>query len=371
MKVLHLFNEIKFSGAEIMYANAASYFKEQGVDMLAFNTGAELGDFVPEFEQNGIKVFHFPLTKRISFSFKFFKDYLNFFNFLKKEKIEVLHIHRSDLFLVAFIARFAHVSSIKTMHNVFKNRKTTYLYGYLKRLIARKISKVCFHTIGESVYENELNYYKNPSIRINNWYDPNRFFPQVSDNEKLAVRERLGIEPEAFVVSSVGGCSHVKNHCDIIRAMQILNQKAEGFLYLHLGKGSTEKDEQELARSFGLSDKICFVGNRHNVRDYLIASDVYLMPSKFEGLSISSLEAMACGLPSVLYNSVGLRDLITDDNNGFLIDHDYEVMADKVLFLREHPSLAEKMAQQALIFVNSEFSISKSVNLLVDLYKHN
>ena len=62
MKILHLFNEIKFSGAEVMYTQAAPLFQKEGYEMLAFSTGPLLGDYAPMFEKNGITVFHKPIT---------------------------------------------------------------------------------------------------------------------------------------------------------------------------------------------------------------------------------------------------------------------------------------------------------------------
>lgn len=367
MRVLHLFNEIKFSGAEIMYASAAGLFQKDGVEMYAFSTGLELGDFVGEFERNRIKVFHHPIKKGIDLSFSLVKSYINFYHFLIDEKIDILHIHRSDLYTAAFVARLAGVKTIKTMHSVFKNPKRTLFFARAKRFIARYLFKVKFQTIGESVYENELIYYRNPSIRINNWYNKSLFFPAQDEKERRLQRERLGLNPNAFVLISVGGCTNNKNHSDIIRALALLAQESE-YYYLHLGTGKVEKEERELADELGVSDRIRFVGNKKNVRDYLIASDVYVMSSYFEGLSISSLEAMACGLPSVLYNSVGLKDLIIDDDNGFLIDRDYKLIAAKVKYLRDNPAIAKKMGENGVKLANSEYSISKGVSDLMDLY---
>ena len=369
MKVLHLFNEIKFSGAELMYANASLVFQSNGIEMLAFSTGNSLGDFASEFERNNIKTYHRPIKPGIHFSFATLRYYWNFYKFLKSEKIDVLHFHRSDLYMVALCARLAGVRTIKTMHSVFKNRKFTYPYGYFQRLVARKILNVTFHTIRKSVYENELHYYKNPSVRVNNWFDSSRFFEPKNEKERQTIREKLGLKQSTFIIVSVGACSHNKNHSEIIKALAILDKKLE-LQYLHLGTGTTESQEKELAIELGVTDKIRFLGNVKNVQDYLVAADVYVMPSKFEGLGNACLEAMACGKPLILYNSPGLRDLIDNDDNGFLIEWDYKNLTEKISIYMQNPELIKIKGKAASDFVNKHHSMENNVLKIISLYKN-
>ena len=369
MKVLHLFNEIKFSGAELMYANAAYLFQANGIEMLAFSTGNSLGDFASEFERTNIKTYHRPIKPGIHFSFATVHFYCDFYKFLKSEKIDVLHIHRSDLYMVALCARLAGVRTIKTMHSVFKSRKFTYPYGYFQRLVARKIFNVTFQTIGKSVYENELHYYKNPSVRVNNWYDSSRFFEPKNEKKRQTIREKLGLKQSTFIIVSVGACSHNKNHSEIIKALAILDKKLD-LQYLHLGTGMTESKEKELAIELGVIHNIRFLGNVKNVQDYLIAADVFVMSSKFEGLSIACIEAMACSKPLILYNSPGLRDLIDNDDNGFLIEWDYIILAEKIMLYQQNPDLLKIKGKASADFVNKNHSMENNVLKIISLYKN-
>ncbi|MEP6750121.1 MAG: glycosyltransferase family 4 protein [Bacteroidota bacterium] len=367
MHVLHIFNEINFSGAEIMYANAAPMFQAKGIQMTAVNTGDKLGNFASEFDKADIKIIHRPLSlgyKNPVFLFRYFRAV---YAYIKKENVDVVHVHRSDVFwYYSLSAALAGKKTIMTPHNVFKNRKITWLKAYLERLSARKILKTTFQTIGESVYNNELIYYKNPSVRINNWYDAKRFYPPCI-NEKKELREKLGIEQDDFVVISTGSCSAVKNHAAIIDAMALLPPQ-HSCIYLHLGTGQLETTEIRKAAELNVSDKVKFLGNKVNVRDYLIAADVYIMPSKFEGLSIAAIEAMACKLPSILYNSPGLTDLIKNDNNGFLIDPEPAQIAEKIILFKKNPDIAAEKGNNAFHFVQSSFSIENGVNGITELY---
>lgn len=367
LRVLHIFHEIKFSGAEIMYSNAAELFQTYNVELYAFSTGEKIGDFSSEFIKNGIKVLHRPIPSKrnVIALVSYLKDIIAF---VEKEKINLIHIHRSDVkWLFSLIAKITKVKCVYTAHNVFKHRKFTWIKGYIDRYTAVKWFGLKIHSIGPSVYENELNYYKTYSIKINNWFDEKKFFPLMSLEEKKNIRSKLNISVDDFVIISTGGCSDVKNHKDIILALSLLRTKKK-ITYLHLGSGHKEHEEMKLAIDLGVNNQIYFLGNKANVREYLVASDLYIMPSLFEGLSIASIEAMACGIPSILYDVPGLRDIVQNNDNGLLIKPDVNLLVESIYWVITNPLAAKEKATNALYYVNKEFSMKKSVNEIVKLY---
>lgn len=367
MRVLHIFNELKFSGAEIMYANATTVFEKENIETYAFATGENIGDFEPVFIKSNIKVWHKPMpsSKNIIAVIKYVNEVVAF---VKEHNIDIIHIHRSTAkWLFGLIAKRAGVGSMYTVHNVFKHRKITWIKGYLERFTARKWFGVQFQTIGKSVYENEKNYYKTPSIKINNWFDDSRFYPATSNEEILDIRRELGIPLDSKVLISTGGCSLVKNHHDILKAMPLLENSK--ILYLHLGSGVTECDEKKLAEELGLSDKVMFLGNKNNVRDYLVASDIYLMPSRFEGLGNATLEAMASGVSLILYDVPGLRDLIDNNDNGLLIEESHIKLAESIDWLFNHKTEASIMRENAMNYVNKHYGIENNVQQIIQCYK--
>lgn len=364
MKVLHVFNELKFSGAEIMYANAAKYFQEEEILMFALATGNSKGDFESEFLANNIKVYHAPSPS--------FLDSFNYVNkmisFIRENEIEIVHIHRADVkWLFAFIARLASVKCMYTVHNVFKHRRITWIKGFLERYTARKWFGLQFQTIGESVYENELNYYKTPSIKVNNWYDSKLFYPSSSSFEKEMIRKELNIDSDSYVIISIGGCSYVKNHHDILKVIPLL--KRQNIIYLHLGCGVTEQEEIQLAEELGISNKVMFLGNKINVRDFLVASDLYVMTSRFEGLGMATVEAMATNIPAVLYHASGSKDLIVNKKTGLLIGQSLIKLEENINWVIENKEKAKEMADLARAFVEQEFDIEKNVSSIIGIYR--
>ena len=100
----------------------------------------------------------------------------------------------------------------------------------------------------------------------------------------------------------------------------------------------------------------------------MVCADVYVMTSKFEGLGNAALEAMACELPCIFYDVPGLRDLIKNNNNGFLISPSIKNLTGKLLKLYNDPALRERMGSSALNYVEKNFSMNKNVMKIIELY---
>ena len=101
----------------------------------------------------------------------------------------------------------------------------------------------------------------------------------------------------------------------------------------------------------------------------MIASDVFVMPSKHEGLGNSCLEAMACGVPTILYNVAGLKDLITNDDNGFLVESNPKELADKIILYARNTYLRTEKSNNARAFVNKNHGMYSNVDLMLALYR--
>ena len=367
MKVLHIFNEFKFSGAEIMYADAAKIFQDKGCQLTAMATGSQLGEYASSFENAGYSLLHkpMPVIKNYLKRIRYYKEIIKY---LKENSYDVIHIHSSSArWGFALCAWLANVKSVYTFHNVFKSKKLTYLYHYSLRWSVKNIFKCTFHTISDSVYDNELKYYFNKTNKIYNWYNSFRFYLPTIE-EKVANRIDLGIQEETLVLISVGGCSPVKRHSDIIKALPLILKEFPNTLYLHLGKGISENAEIKLAQELGVSKHILFCGNITDVRTYLIASDIYIMPSKFEGISLTTIEAMASGVPCVLYDVPGLRDFNKYEQTAVLIEEDFTILAKQVIELYGDSKKTQSITQKALLNVNNLYNMKKNALDIFNLY---
>lgn len=115
-------------------------------------------------------------------------------------------------------------------------------------------------------------------------------------------------------------------------------------------------------------DKIEFVRHKSNVNKYLAACDLYLIPSKHEGLSIAGVKAMECGIPVVLYNVPGLRELIENESIGYLVEPNYHQLAKTIDKIMENYHVALKKALNSNKLVREKYRMTKNALQIVKLY---
>lgn len=367
MKVIHILHELKFSGAEIMYVDAAESFTQKGCKLTVVATANNLGEYAPHFKKASYEVLHLPYPP-ISKYWKRLLYFQSFIFFLKNEKFNVVHIHsHGAMWGFSLCAWLAGVKSVYTFHNVFPSGNFTYPYHFFRRWTAKNIFHCQFHTISDSVFNHEYKYYHNSSVKIYNWYGNKRFYPAL-EGEKSKFRAELGIDENAFVLISVGGCSHVKQHDEIIKALQILQHQIPNCIYLHLGTGTTEEEEIKLVEKLNLTKYVKFLGNQIDIRRHLIAADAYLMTSKFEGMPITTIEAMACKVAAILYDVPGLRDFNIKGKICNIIPPNYLMLASEIFKLYNSKMETKQLAEKAELMMNDLYNLETNSKAIFNLY---
>lgn len=161
----------------------------------------------------------------------------------------------------------------------------------------------------------------------------------------FSIREELGIGKDDFIILSVGELNKNKNQQTILKALARLQNKR--IHYLLCGKGDQLQSLKSLSQDLSIENQVHFLGYRKDVVDICAQSDVYAMPSFREGLPVSSLEAMYCGLPLVTSSIRGLVDVNHPDRNGLLCKpNDDEAFAAAIKQLFDDSETRKKMGEQ-------------------------
>lgn len=189
------------------------------------------------------------------------------------------------------------------------------------------------------------------------------------ERRKSSWRSRIGLQDSQFVVTIVANLYKIKGVEYFVRAASLIAQQIPESRFIVIGDG-TEKDYlMKLAITLGISEKIIFVGNIGNIKDYLTASDVYVCSSLSEGFSNSILEAMAMGLPVVATDVGGNREAIVDNESGFLVPSlDYRGIASKVIELYRNHDLKNEMGAKGRIIVEERFTFERMMREHEELY---
>jgi len=160
-------------------------------------------------------------------------------------------------------------------------------------------------------------------------------------------RKELGISEDTVVLLSVGELIERKNHGVVIKAIAKLKEQSSVTVeYLIAGKGVLEEGYRKLISELGLEDEVKLIGFRDDISELCEASDIFLLPSLQEGLSVALMEAMASGLPCIVSDIRGNSDLITDGGGGFCIDYrDVNEWAEKIALLASDKKMQKEMAE--------------------------
>jgi len=147
---------------------------------------------------------------------------------------------------------------------------------------------------------------------------------EKDEQKATELREKL-LKDRKFLFCTVSRLEKEKNQYYLLDALKVLKDKVgDTFQFVFVGDGSERDALLIYCEKLGLQDNVTFVGAVANqeVKDYLFASDAFLFSSKSETQGIVILEAMAAGLPVIALDATGVRDIVKDGENGYLIQED-------------------------------------------------
>ena len=192
--------------------------------------------------------------------------------------------------------------------------------------------------------------------------------PPVDLAHRLANRQALDIPPHAKVILFVGRLAHQKNPEAMINvARQTLSARADA-VFLVVGDGPFLPAMQEQLQD--LSPRVRFLGFQRDVTPFYTAADVLFLPSRYEGLPMTLIEAFARGVPAVGSTVGGIPEVVVDGVNGFLCDPlAYGQMGERLLRLAEDDTLRQHLGDQARRTALESFSLEQMCRETYGLYK--
>jgi glycosyltransferase involved in cell wall biosynthesis len=310
MKICHVLSELRPSGAEMMIKNASELWKSHGCKSQIISISENPGPFAEQLSNAGYEIHHLPVKGGV------LSRSVRYFRLVWRIRPDVVHVHpEGESLVTTIIPRFLGIRTFSTKHNSFP------FQGYLRlrKSFERMLSRIFGCTqisIGKTVHDNELLRFGNPTRLCWNWFDENKFRPP-NDEERQTARRDLGITHDQIILLSVGNGNEVKNYESIISAIALsreqsssktLDTQGKRLHYLMVGYEHPHGIERKTALNHGLSDSVTFCGPQQDVRKYLWAADIFVVPSRYEGFSIAALEGMATGIPTILSDVPGLRD---------------------------------------------------------------
>ncbi len=183
--------------------------------------------------------------------------------------------------------------------------------------------------------------------------------PPVAEEDVRALRRAWGLDNfKGVVLGTVARLEPPKGVDILLEAVGILHQRGMDVRCVIVGEGSCRQELEVQARALGIYDVVRFAGARRDIPLILSLLDIFVLPSRFEGLSLALLEAMAAARPVVATAVSGSVEVIRDGENGVLVPReDPAMMAEAIRQLAVTPERAQQMGEQARADVLRHFTV--------------
>ena len=288
--------------------------------------------------------------------------------YLQENHVTIVHTHcpSPDFYgkLAALLSGTPLVFS--TIHSV--NEYSPFNEGILKHLTTKYVA------ISEIVKQYAVSELKIPSAQIeviHNAIDTQRFALTAID--KKAKLQELGIPNKRKIVTTVGNILVSKGQVYLIEAAKEVVKDFPDTHFLIVGDTLREPELatclKEKVGAKKMQDKISFTGERTDIPEILSITDVFVLPSLWEGLPVALLEAMAAGIPVIATSVGGNQEVVADNVSGLLIPpKDPQILAQRIKELLGNPENAERMGAKGQRIIQDFFSIDRMARKYEQLY---
>lgn len=297
----------------------------------------------------------------------------------ERDRYDVVHVHGASLPLIVAlpVARGLGkrvVAKVAALHQGVEAGDLRRRYGPLGRGLAWWLGHVDAYvaTTAEIAAALEGEGYPPARIvRVPNFVDTDLFRPPTSD-ERQDVRRALGVADRTVVMAS-GRLTARKNVDVLLEAFAracARAQPARPPLVVLLGDGPERASLEERAARADLAGKVLFAGFRNDVARWLHAADLFVLPSRLEGLPNALLEAMATGLAVLASDLGGCREAVTHDRSGLLVPpDDARALEQALVRLLDDADLRERLGAAAARVIEERFTLDAVAPRYLTLYE--
>ena len=198
---------------------------------------------------------------------------------------------------------------------------------------------------------------------------PNAVNPlDTSSVNRTAVRKALGLKEDDIFLLSIGRLTYQKGHEFLVQAMSEVVNRFPNTKAGICGNGPLHSQLENQILKSGLSNHVRLLGAWEDISPLLASADIFILPSRWEGLSRALMEAMAAGLPVIASQVDGIKDLITEGVNGLLVpSEDAERLGNSILQLIEDVEMRKKLATAGQAHVLQTHSVDDMCKKYYDL----
>ena len=325
MKIIQIMPEFGLGGAETMCENLTIELTKQGHNVIVLSMYSTQTPITRRLENFGIDLRY--LSKKRGFDFSIIKRIKEI---LIEEKPDVVHAHLYSLKYVVPATRSLKIKTVYTVHSIAQKDGGGKLSRFLNKIFFKR-KWVIPVALSEYIKETVVETYKLSPNDVD-------FVYNGVDLSKCTEKKNYRFGNEIKIVH-VGRFFEPKNHIGLVSAFRdVSSLYSECKLYL-IGDGAFRVDVEKYVDESGLQDKVIFLGAQSNVFDFLKEMDIFVLPSKYEGIPLSLVEAMGTALPIVATAVGGIPDMVTNEKSALLTNVDDREVSDALIKLIAHEAL--------------------------------
>lgn len=370
MRLLHIVGDSKFGGGSVVISRLAQKVKEIGWDVDVLTNDST---FKEVLEDNGVGVINLDVIWRKINPLRDLWGLYKLYRFLKKSDYTIVHTHTSKggFFgrLAAYLAGIPII--IHTVHGFAFHEQSSsleiYFFSFLERLASHWCDKIV--TVSE--------FHKNWALKlgigneekiitIHNGIPENRVLPKRG---KEKVRKEFNLTQEIIILST-GRLAAQKGFEYLLKSIPFVSSKIEKpFKVLLVGEGPLRSYLENLVKALNIEQYVRFLGFRSDIGDLLSISDIVVLPSLREGLSIALLEAMAAGKPIITTTIGSNLEVVKNEVSALLVPpKDSKAIAEAIIKLINNPKSAINFGDEAKKIYQKYYTEDIMLTKYMELY---
>lgn len=349
LRILQLKTSANRGGAETICLDATVEMRDRGVEVVTIV--GEDGWLVREMRKRSLEVH----VARFGF--------MGILGIARARRPDVFFIHGARMNAVGVIVgKMLGIPVVAVEHSVGKVGSTTGIRNAIDRILglgnARRIA--VSDAVARMQVDQKLVGAEKVTI-VPNGIRLSKSVERTTDRGRL--RRSLGLPEEATLLISVGRLDEAKGQVYLLRALAGVSAPGSDLRLIILGDGPLRNELAGEAERLGILQRVDLRGGVDNVGEFLDASDIFVLPSLWEGLPMAMLEAMNAGLPVVATGVGGIPEVLSHEANGLLCrPADVEDLRRAITRLLESPELCRKLGDAGRGLVRERHSLEAMVD---------
>jgi glycosyltransferase involved in cell wall biosynthesis len=374
MRILQVINRLDFGGAQSLLAQWATCLQctEHHIDVCVLYSK---GQFAQQLEDQGIKVYNLTLAPASESYHPPNKYDLRMVSRLarvvREGNYDIVHAHLfpTSLFVALTSFLIPEPCYIVSEHNVFNRRRRFQFFKVLDAFIYQRYAQIV--AVSSSVRKALLEWLPRLDNKVQvivNAVDPGCF--QADDVQLDQLRQELGINKDNKIIFYAGRLVPAKGIDILLEAFSNLARKDSSVKILLAGDGPLKDILQKQTASLDLEKNVQFLGLRTDISQLLNIADIIVLPSRWEGLPMILLEAMAARKPILATRVGGIPEIIEHGKSGWLVPpENQQALAEAIALLLSSKELCQQLSDGALEKVSAQYSIKPIIQQLLESYE--